>query len=98
MIIRVFFYNLILTSKGVPILIIGHHVLHGKVVNLDKPLLVMRKTRENRETLNDEEMSEDCEQSQQNLTQYLVKAVVRKKLLFNKRPRPIVEECKKLKL
>ena len=30
-------------SDGTPVLIIGHHILNGKLVSMTEPLLVMRK-------------------------------------------------------
>ena len=30
-------------SDGTPVLIIGHHILNGKLVNMTEPLLVIRK-------------------------------------------------------
>lgn len=87
--------------KGVPILIIGHHVMYGKIINLEKPMVLMQKVRKaaNRQVLMDEdeltsqkiETEPESTKDQTKLkTEYVVKAIIRKKILFNKRPRPIV--------
>lgn len=57
-----------------PTLIIGHHLLEGKVVNLPKPLGVLHK-----------QSTDDTQGS----TAWGVIAVVKKKLVFSKRPMPI---------
>lgn len=62
--------------QGVPILIISHHILHGTVKELSKPIAVMRKVR------SDGEAQE---------SHYSVTAIIRKKLLFKNRPKPIVK-------
>ncbi|EZA46458.1 Chromosome transmission fidelity protein 8-like protein [Ooceraea biroi] len=76
------------TKTGVPILIIGIHVLHGKEVTLEKPLFVLKKYHENVEndTLSEQHGTE---------TKYTVMAIVRKKLLFRSRPKPIVTNVPK---
>lgn len=54
---------------------IGQHVLDGKMVELEKPLLVMRKR------------PADATHS----TGYEVECVIKRKLLFHKRSKPIVQ-------
>ncbi len=84
-------------SDGTPVLILGHHVLFGKVLSLEKPFLLLKKTRTNVPTkiqIDDDDednlKENDDPPETKTLTSYIVKAVIRKKLLFNKRPRPIV--------
>jgi len=59
-------------------MIIGHHILHGKVQELEKPLVVITKENDN---VPDE-----------NNVRYGVTAVIKKKLIFKTRPKPIVGE------
>lgn len=61
--------------QGVPILMIGHHILHGSVQNLPKPLAVMRKVK----------AGDEAQESH-----YSVTAVMKRKVIFKNRPKPIV--------
>ncbi|KAA3677992.1 chromosome transmission fidelity protein 8 [Paragonimus westermani] len=60
-----------------PVFIIGHHVLFGKVSNLEKPLIVTEKNSVN------------------GVLEYSVVAVIRRKLLFKTRPKPIIVSVSK---
>lgn len=62
-------------------MIIGHHILHGKVQELDKPFLVITK-----DTNYDEDGIMDSN------VKYGVTAVIKKKLIFKTRPKPIIGE------
>ncbi|XP_070160962.1 chromosome transmission fidelity protein 8 homolog [Polyergus mexicanus] len=75
------------TKAGIPILIIGIHVLHGKEITLEKPLVVLERHRDN--------VREIGEEDQTVKTEYTVKAIVKKKLLFKSRPKSIVTNIPK---
>lgn len=61
--------------------------MYGKVCNLEKPMVIIKKHK--KVCANDDKMQVD--NVKENFqTEYLVKSVIRKKILFNKRPKPIV--------
>jgi len=91
------------SNDGVPILILGNHVLYGKAIILDKPYVLLKKSRtsnscDNELLMKDLDDDDDDDKSEMNVSMnetksvvtYFVKAVIKRKLLFNKRPRPIV--------
>ena len=76
-------------------IILGHHVLYGKVVPLEKPIVLLKKVVSKVPTFTDEtdermEETDDKIEPHKTQTEYLVSAVIKRKILFNKRPRPIV--------
>ena len=83
-------FLLILPSQGTPNLIIGHHLLVGKVVELDKPFAVMKKKHK---PSKNEEIGMDIENDKtmdSDEIAYEVVAFVKRKLIFKNRPRPII--------
>ena len=78
--------NIIL--DGTPIMIIGHHILYGKIIELEKPLVAIEKQEVGKE-LDHEEMM-DVDEHLEMKTEYRVKSVIKKKLIFKTRPKPII--------
>ncbi|KAL4258696.1 Chromosome transmission fidelity protein 8 [Pleurotus pulmonarius] len=91
------------TSK--PKLMIGHHLLEGKIATLAKPLAVIHRARHPQETSPDAmdcdqnidqgqmgaEFDDDVETGRTGNHQWEIIAVVKKKILFSNRPMPIVK-------
>ena len=89
------------SSDGVPILILGNHVLYGKAITLEKPYVLLKKSRTSNSCNNEllmKDLDDNDDKSEMNVSMnetksmvtYFVQAVIKRKLLFNKRPRPIV--------
>ena len=82
------------TKEGTPIMIIGHHILYGKVVTLEKPLVTLEKLQvslDGDSYLNGPKDSEEMmDMDVVTRTEYRVKSIIRKKLIFKTRPKPII--------
>ena len=75
-------------------MIIGHHLLEGKIVNLSKPLAVLEKKSLKKGDGGDagvEKMDVDISREDKDSSvEYDIIAVVKRKVLFSKRPMPVI--------
>ncbi|KAI0269491.1 chromosome transmission fidelity protein 8, partial [Russula aff. rugulosa BPL654] len=92
------------TNDGKPTLRIGHHLLEGKIANLPKPLPYCNVAHGNGDIDGDDDVdmrhSDESEAKANNkstpptatetATSYTIRTLVRKKIIFSKRPTPMV--------
>ncbi|KAN0115768.1 Ctf8 domain containing protein [Russula decolorans] len=90
------------TNDGKPTLRIGYHLLEGKIVNLPKPLAILRRTcvvppappSTNSYKKTPDENGDiddgDNKSTPPAATSYAIHTLVRKKIIFSKRPTPMV--------
>lgn len=79
----------------------GHHILHGKVIKLEKPLAVIVRSSAARDGEPATDLSQkttvEAEDSSTAIEDpyYTVTAVIRNKIVFKTRPRPIISNVPK---
>ena len=92
------------SSKGVPSLIVGHHLLTGKITSLEKPYAILKKTANPAEGAERDSSGEGMDWDEHKeehtsttntvssctSTNYKVVALITKKILFSNRPKPII--------
>lgn len=98
--LQLFEWRLILVRQSKPTLVIGHHLLEGKIVSLNKPLGILQRCippslpmASNSDL--DDAMEFEVEDAVSNrveagATGWDMIAIVKKKIVFEKRPMPIV--------
>ena len=90
-------------QQSKPTLMIGHHLLEGKIVTLAKPLAIIQRLRRAK-SIEDSQMEQeesmivdeeyeavgDKENGEESPVSWRAVAIVKRKVIFSKRPTPIV--------
>ena len=83
------------TKEGVPVMIIGHHILYGKVQALENPLVTLEKKIVETSGREGEDAGEMMEVDAEPQAEYRLKSIVRKKIIFKTLPKPIITNVPK---
>lgn len=77
------------TFQDKPSLVIGPHLLEGKIVSLPTPLAIIKKKPPSNDQMSGTDVDED-ESGEEAGVEWEISAIVRKKVVFAKRPMPVL--------